>query len=110
MCLYIGGLYPTAPLILSWASETLALPAEKRAVSIAVINSVGVCSALYSSYFWPKSDAPRYTTGFACVVSFIGLSLITTAFAPIIFRHLPTYTTKAMRELYAEDETPEARV
>ncbi|KAF2871917.1 major facilitator superfamily domain-containing protein [Massariosphaeria phaeospora] len=109
MCLYIGGLYPTAPLILSWASETLALPAEKRAVSIAVINSIGVCSAIYSSYFWPSADAPRYTMDFACVVSFIGISIITAALAPVIFRVLPKYTTRAGRELYAENELERER-
>ncbi|KAL5333540.1 major facilitator superfamily domain-containing protein [Aspergillus crustosus] len=102
MCLYIGGLYPTAPLILSWASETLSLPAEKRAVSIAVLNSVAVSSGIYASYFWPSSDAPRYTTGFACVVSFIGLSLITASLVPVIFRYLPKYTTRAERELYGD--------
>ncbi|CAI6095277.1 unnamed protein product, partial [Clonostachys chloroleuca] len=101
-CLYIGGLYPTAPLILSWASETLALPAKKRAVSIAVINSISVSSALYSSYFWPSSSAPRYTMGFACVVSLIGVSIITAAWLPVICRYLPKYTTKAMWELYGD--------
>ncbi|KAF4965631.1 hypothetical protein FSARC_6594 [Fusarium sarcochroum] len=105
MCLYIGGLYPTAPLMLSCASETLALPAEKRAVSIAIINSVAVSSGLYSSYFWPSADAPKYTTGFACVVSFIGLSMITASLSPIIFRYLPKYTTKAEREIQNEEVT-----
>lgn len=100
MCLYIGGLYPTAPLILSWTSETLALPAEKRAVSIAITNSIGVCSALYSSYIWPSSDAPRYTTGFGCVIGFLGISIVTASLIPVIFRHLPKYSTKAERELY----------
>lgn len=105
MCLYIGGLYPTAPLILSWTSETLALPAEKRAVSIAITNSIGVCSALYSSYIWPSSDAPRYTTGFGCVIGFLGISIITASLIPVIFRHLPKYSTKAERELYNFEET-----
>ncbi|EXJ91785.1 hypothetical protein A1O3_00335 [Capronia epimyces CBS 606.96] len=104
MCLYIGGLYPTAPLILSWASETLSLPAEKRAVAIAITNSVGASSAIYASYFWPKSDAPRYTTGFACVTAFIGTSLILTALFPVIARILPKYTTKAERELEIEHD------
>ncbi len=104
MCLYIGGLYPTAPLILSWASETLSLPAEKRAVALAIINSVGASSAIYASYFWPSSDAPRYTTGFACVTSFMGISLILAASLPIIFRFLPKYSTKAEREVEIEEE------
>ncbi|KAL2441459.1 putative transporter [Exophiala dermatitidis] len=104
MCLYIGGLYPTAPLILSWVSETLSLPAEKRAVCIAITNSIGSASAIYASYFWPSSDAPRYKTGFACVISFIGVSLILAASVPLIFRVLPKFTTKAERELEIEEE------
>jgi hypothetical protein len=104
MCLYIGGLYPTAPLILSWTSETLSLPAEKRAVAIAITNSIGASSAIYASYFWPKSDAPNYTTGFACVTAFLGISLILAASLPIISRLLPRYTTKAERELEIEDD------
>jgi hypothetical protein len=103
MCFYIAGIYVTLPLILSWVSETLALPAEKRAVSIALTNSIGASSAIYSSYLWPKSDAPEYRKGFACVTSFIGMAIIIAASLPVIFRYLPKFPTKAERELELEE-------
>ncbi|TDZ67352.1 putative transporter [Colletotrichum trifolii] len=43
----------------------VALPAEKRAVVVALVNSVGNLSAVYGSRLWPSSDGPRFVKGFA---------------------------------------------
>ncbi|KAH8883213.1 retrograde regulation protein 2 [Thozetella sp. PMI_491] len=102
MCFYIAGLYMTLPLILNWASELMALPAEKRAVVIALTNCVGSISSIYGSFLWPSTDAPEYKKGFTVVSIFLGFGVCLAAGLPIIFRHLPTFTTKAERELAAE--------
>ncbi|KAF7557258.1 hypothetical protein G7Z17_g820 [Cylindrodendrum hubeiense] len=41
LCFYIAGLYTALPLILNWTSEVISLPAEKRAVVVALVNSIG---------------------------------------------------------------------
>lgn len=92
----------TYPLVLTWASETINQPAEKRAVVIAFVNSAGSLSSTYGGYIWPSSDAPEYKTGFITVSIFIGLALIIAIFLPLLARRVPKFTTKAERELELE--------
>lgn len=106
MCFYIAGLYMTLPLILNWASELMALPTEKRAVVIAMVNCVGSLSSIYGGYLWPSTDAPHYTMGFTTVSVFIGFGAVLAACLPIIFKYLPVNTTKAMRQLEIEEDRP----
>lgn len=58
-CFYISGLYCVFPLIMTWASDTMALPSEKQAVAVAAVNAVGNLAAIYGSYIWPETDAPN---------------------------------------------------
>lgn len=99
MCFYISGLYYTLPLILTWASETMPLPAEKRAVCIAIANSVGNLSAVYGSRLWPSSDAPDYSTGFIAVACFTAVCSILAAIGPWLCRILPRFPTKEELEV-----------
>jgi MFS family permease len=105
LCFYIAGLYTSLPLILNWVSDLISMPAEKRAVVIAMVNCVGSLSSIYGSYLWPSSDAPNYTTGFAAVSSFIGVGVVLAAILPIIFKYLPKFPTKAEREMEIESTT-----
>ena len=104
MCFYIAGLYMTLPLILNWASEIMALPAEKRAVVVAMVNCVGSLSSIYGSYLWPSSDAPYYKMGFSTVAAFTAFGVILAASLPFIFPRLPKFPTKAERELGLVEE------
>ncbi|XXH00611.1 catabolic L-serine/threonine dehydratase [Hypoxylon texense] len=99
ICFYISGVYAAFPLILTWASETISLPSEKRAVSIAIVNAVGNLAAIYGSYMWPSTDAPSYKRGFTAMAGMCGAGAIITALMPIVFPYLPKFTTKAEREL-----------
>ena len=110
LCFYISGLYSTLPLILTWISETIPLPAEKRAVSIALANSVGNLSAVYGSRLWPSTDAPDYATGFTAVACFTGIGSLLAATAPIIFEYLPKFPTKAELEVKESQEGMERSV
>ncbi|KAF2736390.1 MFS general substrate transporter [Polyplosphaeria fusca] len=55
MCVY--GSYSC---ILSWVSTSLPRPASKRAVSYALVNAGSNLASVYASYFYPKSQGPRY--------------------------------------------------
>lgn len=59
-----GIIYGCSPLVKTWGAEVVRYPAEKRAISIALINSLGNASSIYGSWLWPDSDAPKYTMGF----------------------------------------------
>lgn len=105
LCLYIAGLYTALPLILTWTSETLALPGEKRAVVVALVNSIGNLSAVYGSRLWPSTDAPTFTKGFAVVGAFTGFGTILAATIPILLRYLPEEgKTKAEKEILAREQ------
>ncbi|KAK1521071.1 allantoate permease [Colletotrichum abscissum] len=104
LCFYIAGLYTALPLMLNWTSEVISLPAEKRAVVVALVNSVGNLSAVYGSRLWPSSDGPRFVKGFAVTGAFTGFGTILAALIPVIFSYLPKEgNTKAEKEILARE-------
>ncbi|KAH7148213.1 allantoate permease [Dactylonectria macrodidyma] len=105
LCFYIAGLYTALPLILNWTSETIALPAEKRAVVVALVNSIGNLSAVYGSRLWPASDGPAFIKGFATTGAFTGFGTLLAALIPVIVRYLPKEgRTKAEREILEREQ------
>lgn len=58
------------PLNLAWLSSAIEGPSEKRAIAIAITNSLGSLSAVYGSRLWPHSSAPTYRMGFVMVACF----------------------------------------
>lgn len=105
LCFYIAGLYTALPLILNWASEVIDLPAEKRAVVVALTNSVGNLSAVYGSRLWPTSDGPQFVKGFATTGAFTGFGTLLAICIPIAFKYLPKEgRTKAELEMLARDQ------
>ncbi|KAI1440229.1 allantoate permease [Annulohypoxylon stygium] len=105
LCFYIAGLYTALPLILNWASEVIALPAEKRAVVVALTNSIGNLSAVYGSRLWPTSDGPQFVKGFATTGAFTGFGTLLAICIPIIFNYLPKEgRTQAELEILARDQ------
>ncbi|KAK5692165.1 hypothetical protein LTR97_011339 [Elasticomyces elasticus] len=102
ICFFVGSVYSTLPLILTWLTELISTPSEKRGVAIAAANAVGNLSALYGSQLWPASAGPDYIAGFTAVACFSGVGAILSAALPIIFTYLPKYPTKAEKEFIAE--------
>ncbi|KAJ7591113.1 major facilitator superfamily domain-containing protein [Mycena floridula] len=50
---------------LAWASGSISYPAEKKAVGLALINSVSTSGNIVGSYFWPTSWGPSYRVSFS---------------------------------------------
>lgn len=87
-----GTIYGCSPLVKTWLVEVVPLPAEKRAVALALVNSIGNASSIYSSWLWPSSDAPNYIPGFATTTAWLGaLFFLSLAFA-WLFRRFPAAT------------------
>lgn len=63
MFLQTLGPYSAFSLVLSWISASIPTPKGKRAVALALANALANCSHLYTSYIYPKSDAPQYVIG-----------------------------------------------
>jgi MFS family permease len=84
-----GTIYGCSPLIKTWVSDVIPQPAAKRAVAIALINSIGNASSIYSSWLWPKEHAPRYIPGFATTTTWLGILCVATAVFAYFFKKYP---------------------
>ncbi|KXN83671.1 hypothetical protein AN958_00812 [Leucoagaricus sp. SymC.cos] len=58
---------------LAWASATVSNPPQKRAVAIALINTVSQSGNIVGAYVWVKSWGPSYNKSYAiCTASAVG--------------------------------------
>ncbi|KAH6669660.1 phthalate transporter [Plectosphaerella plurivora] len=104
MCLIAAGIWSSIPLILSWTSATITMPAEKRAIVLALVNAFGNFSSVYGSRIWPSHDSPAYRMGFGVTAGFLGGGMILAALTPTICKLFKWKGTKAERELLASHE------
>lgn len=84
-----GTIYGCSPLVKTWVSDVIPQPAAKRAVAIALINSIGNASSIYSSWLWPDKDAPRYIPGFATTTTWLGILCVCTYIFSRLFKKWP---------------------
>jgi hypothetical protein len=56
--------------MLGWTSATLGQTPEKKAVALALCNSLGNMSSVYTPYLWPSSDNPRFLKAWMASISF----------------------------------------
>jgi len=108
ICFVAAGIWTALPLILSWTSGTITLPAEKRAVVLALVNAFGNFSSVYGSRIWPTRDSPKYHIGFGVTAGFLGAGMILAAAIPVLIKIVPYTPTLAEREL--EERKREASV
>lgn len=63
MCVFTLGTYGVNSIVLGWASTILSQTQEKKAVSIAILTSLGNLSFVYTPYLFRNADRPRYALG-----------------------------------------------
>jgi MFS family permease len=85
-----GTIYGCSPLVKTWVSDVIPAPAAKRAVALALINSIGNASSIYSTWLWPDKDAPRYIPGFATTTTWLGLTAILAVVFAYFFKKYPS--------------------
>jgi len=66
-------IYGSFGCILSWVSTSLPRPRSKRAVAYAVVNAGSNFASIYASYFYPKSQGPKYWQANVANVAFCSL-------------------------------------
>lgn len=57
-------------IMLGWVSATLGQTPEKKAVALALCNSLGNMSSVYTPYLWPSKDNPRFLKAWMAAISF----------------------------------------
>ncbi|KAH7461812.1 hypothetical protein FOMA001_g18876 [Fusarium oxysporum f. sp. matthiolae] len=75
--LYICGCFSSNAMVFSWASSTLNQTPEKRACATAIINLLSQLGNIWSPYFFPASDGPRYIKANLLMMAFSALSVAT---------------------------------
>lgn len=97
-----GTIYGCSPLVKTWVSDVIPQPAAKRAVAIALINSIGNASSIYSSWLWPSSDAPRYLPGFITTTTWLGVVSVCSVVFAYFFKKYPAERTDQTVVMAAE--------
>lgn len=100
------GVFPLGPLFLSWANNNAA-PHTTRAVSSAMVVSIGTMGPIVSSWAYLPTDGPRYITGNSILIGAIGGLFISTIVL-ILYNNWENKARAAGRRdwrLDADDET-----
>lgn len=84
-----GTIYGCSPLVKTWVVDVIPQPAAKRAIALALINSIGNASSIYSTWLWPSEDAPRYIPGFSTTTTWLGVCCICSFGFAILFNKYP---------------------
>ncbi|EHK48771.1 hypothetical protein TRIATDRAFT_83645 [Trichoderma atroviride IMI 206040] len=103
MCFVVGSVYSGYVVCLGYISNVIPRPADKRAAAIAMINCISNACSIYTSYFYPDSDAPRYTKAFCINIGMLAMSL---CFATILRIALGRENKRLDREDGANLENP----
>jgi hypothetical protein len=72
--MYAVGSFSANALVYSWAVSTLGQTPEKRAAGGAIVNICGHIGNVISPYFFPDSDAPRFTMAMILQIVFVSLA------------------------------------
>ncbi|SMR60409.1 unnamed protein product [Zymoseptoria tritici ST99CH_1E4] len=78
MCVFAIGTYAVNSIILGWVSATCGQTKEKKASSLAIVNTIANVSFIWTPYLWPDSDEPNYPIAMG---SSAGFSVITAGLA-----------------------------
>lgn len=70
--LFVGATYGVNNINLAWTAATVGQSDEKKAAAIAIANTFGNLSFVYTPYLWPENAGPLFRA--ACLAS-IGFSL-----------------------------------
>ncbi|KIK81633.1 hypothetical protein PAXRUDRAFT_15139 [Paxillus rubicundulus Ve08.2h10] len=85
--LCIIGSFSSAPGGTSWLANNLR-GEYKRAVGMALQNSVGTLGGVVGSYIFRTQDAPRYLLGYGLAIMFISVGLITIVITVLAYKSL----------------------
>lgn len=74
--LYCAGAFAANATVYSWAASSLNQTPEKRACATAIVNLLSQFGNIWSPYFFPSTDGPRYIMAMLLMMGFSALSII----------------------------------
>ncbi|EGU82119.1 hypothetical protein FOXB_07365 [Fusarium oxysporum f. sp. conglutinans Fo5176] len=81
---YCAGAFAANAAVYSWAASSLNQTPEKRACSTAIVNLLSQLGNIWSPYFFPASQGPRYVMAMLLMMAFSALSI----FASLLMKFL----------------------
>ncbi len=73
--LYTSGCFSANAMVYTWAASTLNQTPEKRACATAMVNLLSQLGNIWSPYFFPAGDGPRYTMAMLLMLGFSVISI-----------------------------------
>ncbi|KAL4924555.1 putative MFS transporter [Aspergillus undulatus] len=70
MVLFVGATYGVNNINIAWVAATVGQTDEKKAVAIAITNTLGNLASVYTPYLWPDSDAPWFAPAMHASIGF----------------------------------------
>lgn len=95
--LYCAGAFAANAAVYSWAASSLNQTPEKRACATAIVNLLSQFGNIWSPYFFPSSDGPRYVMAMLLMMAFSALSIVASMLMKWLLR-------RANKALIAEGE------
>jgi hypothetical protein len=80
MVLFVGATYGVNNINLAWTAATVGQTDEKKAAAIAIVNTLGNLSFVYTPYLWPDSDSPLFRRAMIASIAF-SMGVAATAWA-----------------------------
>lgn len=99
--IFVGGMYISNSLVMSWVTGVMGRTPETRAVSVAIINVLGQIGNIIAPYFFVESDRPRYQLAFIMMMVF---ALLCVSCAMILKIGLVRANKRLWREAVAEEK------
>ncbi|KAJ0302374.1 hypothetical protein Brms1b_012071 [Colletotrichum noveboracense] len=70
MVLFVGATYGVNNINVAWTAATVGQTDEKKAAAIAMVNTLGNLSFVYTPYLWPDSDSPLFREAMIASIGF----------------------------------------
>lgn len=68
--LFVGATYGVNNIGMAWVAASMAQTNEKKAVAVALANTLANLSFVYTPFLWPDSDKPRYGMAMGASIGF----------------------------------------
>ncbi|KAF1811628.1 putative MFS transporter [Eremomyces bilateralis CBS 781.70] len=68
--LFVGSTYGVNNISLGWTAAVIGQTDEKKAIGLALVNSIGNIAFVYTPYLWPDSDTPQFVVAMSSSCAF----------------------------------------
>ncbi|ETS74505.1 hypothetical protein PFICI_14371 [Pestalotiopsis fici W106-1] len=101
--LMLPGTYGCFQISNAWMANIAARPQKKRAIGLAMNNSIGNLALVWTPYLYPDSAGPRYTTAWGVNLALCVVTLVST----LLLSYYLKRDNKKMEQLEADGYTLE---